>query len=69
MPKGTPKAIIDKLRAAVIKTMDTAGGQEGACRAGRPRSSSGAPEEFRKVVQDSMVKNAKVVKAVGLKAE
>ena len=27
---------------------------------------TGTPEEFRKVVQDSMVKNAKVVKAVGL---
>ncbi|MBM2832730.1 MAG: hypothetical protein HW414_1782, partial [Dehalococcoidia bacterium] len=29
----------------------------------------GTPEEFRKVVQDSMVKNARMVKAVGLKVE
>ena len=30
---------------------------------------TGTPEEFRKLVQNSMAQNAKVVKAVGLKIE
>ncbi len=30
---------------------------------------TGTQQEFRKVVQDSMVKNAVLVKAVGLKAD
>jgi tripartite-type tricarboxylate transporter receptor subunit TctC len=64
-PKGTPKPIIDKMRAAVVKTME------------RPDVTKGMafqataivirePAEFRKVVEESMVKNAKLVKALGL---
>jgi tripartite-type tricarboxylate transporter receptor subunit TctC len=66
-PKGTPRSIIDKMRAAVVKTME------------RPDVKKGMafqataivirePAEFRKVVEESMVKNAKLVKALGLTA-
>ena len=67
MPKGTPKAINDKMRAAVVKTMEQP----------EVRKQFGfqateivirGPEEFRKVVQESMVSNTKLVKAVGLTA-
>lgn len=68
VPKGTPRPIIEKLRAAVNKT------------ANLPEVKTllvtqatevviGTSEEFRKVIADSLVKNAKVIKAIGLKAE
>lgn len=66
-PKGTPKPVIDKMRTAVVKAME------------RPEVKKGMafqataivirePAEFRKVVQESMVKNEKLVKAIGLTA-
>ena len=67
VPKGTPKAITDKLRAAVVKTMDTPEVKKGMAFQATEIVIRG-PAEFRKVVQESMVKNAKVVKAVGLTA-
>lgn len=66
-PKNTPKAIIQKMRNAVVQTME------------RPEVKKGMtfqataivirePAEFRKVVQESMEKNAKLVKMIGLTA-
>ena len=66
VPKGTPKPIIEKLRAAVIKTVNLPDVKK-ALAVQATEVVTGTPEEFRKLVQDSMVKNAKVVKAVGLK--
>jgi tripartite-type tricarboxylate transporter receptor subunit TctC len=68
MPKGTPKGITDKLRAAVIKTVELPETRKLLVLQGTEIVIRG-PAEFRKVVEDSMVQNAKVVKAVGLKAE
>ena len=67
VPKGTPKPIIDKLRAAVVKTMDTPEVKKGMAFQATEIVIRG-PEEFRKVVRDSMVKNARLVKEVGLTA-
>jgi len=67
MPKGTPKAINDKLRAAVIKTMEQPDVKKQFGFQATEIVIRG-PAEFRKVVQDSMVNNAKLVKAVGLTA-
>ncbi len=67
VPKGTPKAITDKLQAAVKKTME----QPDVKRLFAVQATEivvRGPAEFRKVVQESSVKNAKVVKAVGLTA-
>ncbi|MBI1965204.1 MAG: tripartite tricarboxylate transporter substrate binding protein [Betaproteobacteria bacterium] len=67
VPKGTPKPIVDKLRAAVVKTMATPEVKKGMAFQAT-EIVIGGPAEFRKVVQDSMVKNAKLVKALGLSA-
>jgi tripartite-type tricarboxylate transporter receptor subunit TctC len=67
VPKGTPKAITDKLRAAVIRTTELPEIKKALAVQGTEIVIRG-PAEFRKVVQDSMVQNEKVVKAVGLTA-
>jgi tripartite-type tricarboxylate transporter receptor subunit TctC len=67
VPRGTPKAITDKLRAAVIKTTELPDVRKALAAQGTEIVIRG-PAEFRKVVQDSMVKNAAVVKAIGLTA-
>lgn len=68
IPKGTPKAIVEKLRAAVIKTANLPE-VKNLLAAQATEVVTGTPEEFRKVVQDAMVKNAKVIKAIGLKGD
>lgn len=68
VPKGTPKPIIEKLRAAVIKTVNLPDVKK-ALAVQATEVVTGTPEEFRKLVQNSMAQNAKVVKAVGLKIE
>ena len=67
LPKGTPKAINDKLRAAVVKAMDTPLVKKGMAIQATEIVILG-PAEFRKVVQDSMVQNEKLVKSLGLTA-
>jgi len=67
-PKNTPQPIVQKMRNAVVQTME------------RPEVKKGMafqataivirdPAEFRKVVQESMEKNAKVIKSLGLTTE
>lgn len=67
MPKGTPKPIMDKLRAAVIKTAHSPEVMK-ALAVQATEVVTGTPEEFRKVVQASLVNNAKVIKLIGLTA-
>jgi len=67
MPKGTPKPIMDKLRAAVIKTAHSPDVVK-ALAVQATEVVTGTPEEFRKVVQASLVNNAKVIKLIGLTA-
>ncbi len=68
VPKGTPKPIIDKLRAAIIKAANLPETKSLLAAQGT-EVVTGTPQEFRKVVQDSMAANRLVVKAVGLKAD
>ncbi len=68
VPKGTPKPIIDKLRAALLKT-STLPDVKSLLAAQATDLQIGTSDEFRKVIADSLVKNARVIKAVGLKAE
>jgi len=51
----------------VVKTMDTPEGKKGMAFQATEIVIRG-PGEFRKVVQDSMVQNAKLVKSLGLSA-
>ena len=65
MPKGTPKAINDKVRAALVKAMGTPLVKKGMAIQATEIAILG-PAEFRKVVQESMVQNEKLVKSLGL---
>jgi tripartite-type tricarboxylate transporter receptor subunit TctC len=67
VPKGTPKAITDKLRAAVIKTTELPDVKK-ALEVQATEVVIRGPAEFRKVVEESMVQNEKVVKMIGLTA-
>ena len=67
VPKSTPKPVIDKIRAAVVKTMDAPAVKKGMAFQATEIVIRG-PEDFRKVVQQSMVSNAKLVKSLGLTA-
>ena len=67
-PKGTPSAIIAKIRAALAKAVARPELKEGFARQG-----AGAvidtPEEFRKLVQSEMESTAALVKAIDLKID
>jgi tripartite-type tricarboxylate transporter receptor subunit TctC len=67
VPKGTPKPIIDKIRAAVVKTMEAPDVKKAMAFQATEIVIRG-PDEFRKVVQASMADNAKLVKSLGLTA-
>ncbi|HZN26337.1 MAG TPA: tripartite tricarboxylate transporter substrate binding protein [Burkholderiales bacterium] len=66
-PKNTPRPIVEKMRNAVIKTMERPEVQKGMTFQATAIVIRG-PAEFRKVVEESMVKNAKLVKALALTA-
>jgi len=66
-PKGTPKAVGDKVRAAVAKTMELPDVKKAMEFQGTEIIIRNA-QEFRKEVQQSMTENAALVKAVGLTA-
>jgi tripartite-type tricarboxylate transporter receptor subunit TctC len=66
-PKGTPKPIVEKLRVAMVETMKTPEVVKAMTFQGTEIIILG-PAEFRKAIQESMVKNAKLVKTVGLQA-
>ena len=66
-PKNTPRPIVEKMRAAVVKTMERPEVQKGMQFQATAIVIRG-PEEFSKVVEESMVKNAKLVKSLALTA-
>jgi tripartite-type tricarboxylate transporter receptor subunit TctC len=66
-PKGTPRPIIQKMRDAVVKTMERPEVQKGMAFQATAVVIR-EPAEFRKVVEESLVKNAKLVKSLNLTA-
>jgi tripartite-type tricarboxylate transporter receptor subunit TctC len=68
LPRGTPRAITEKLRDAVVKAVHSADVKK-ALDIQATEIVVRGPEEFRKVMRESMTQNALVVKAVGLTAE
>ena len=66
-PKGTPKAISERVRVAVARAMEAPSVKKGMTFQATEIIIRG-PAEFRKVVQDSMVQNAKLVESLGLTA-
>jgi tripartite-type tricarboxylate transporter receptor subunit TctC len=67
-PKNTPKAIVQKMRNAVVQTMERPEVKKAMASQATAIVIREAPE-FRKVVQESMEKNAKLIKALGLTAQ
>jgi len=67
-PKGTPRAILDKLHAAVVKTVGLSAVKEGFAAQGA-EAVTNSPEEFRQFLQRDIANTAKVIKAAGLQVE
>jgi len=67
LPKGTPKAINDKVRAALVKAMASPQVKKAMAIQATEIVILG-PAEFRKVVLNDMVTNEKLVKSLGLTA-
>jgi tripartite-type tricarboxylate transporter receptor subunit TctC len=66
-PKGVPKGVIDKINASLAKAM-TAPNVKKAMAFEATEIVLLKPADFRKVIQDSMGTNEKLVKSVGLSA-
>ena len=67
-PRATPKPILDKLREALIKTMNTPE-VKNAMHSQGAEVVTNTPDEFRKFVQQEIRKLGPVVKSAGLKVE
>jgi tripartite-type tricarboxylate transporter receptor subunit TctC len=67
-PKGVPKSVLEKIRATVAKVVSTQEIREQFALQGS-EPATGAPEEFRKAVQQELIETGKLVKAIGLKSE
>ncbi len=67
-PTGTPKPIVDKLNAEILKIMNRADVKESLGQAGR-RPDADEPGEFDKYLRADIEKWAHVVKVSGAKAE
>jgi len=67
-PKGTPQAVIDKLHAALAKTLDLAEVKDGLAKQGA-EVFTGSPEDFRKFLAQDQGNTVKVIKAAKLQAE
>jgi tripartite-type tricarboxylate transporter receptor subunit TctC len=68
MPRGVPKAILDKIRVTVDRIVNTPEMREQFAFQGA-EPATGTPAEFRRAVQDEFVRTGKLIKAIGLKAE
>ncbi len=67
-PKNTPKAVMDKLRNALVKVAATQEFKD-LISAQAAEVVINTPDEFRKFVQDDILVTGKAVRAAGLKAE
>jgi tripartite-type tricarboxylate transporter receptor subunit TctC len=65
-PAGTPKPVVTRLNAAMLKTMDTAAVRDKFLGLGAEPGSS-SPEEFRKLIADELAKWRDVARKAGLK--
>jgi tripartite-type tricarboxylate transporter receptor subunit TctC len=67
-PKNTPRAIVQKMRNAVVQTMERPEVKKGMAFQATAIVIRDAAE-FRKVVQDSMAQNAKLIKSLGISSD
>lgn len=67
-PKGTPQPILDRLHAALLKTLALPEVREGLAKQGAEEF-SGSPEDFRRFLAQDQANTIKVIKAAQLQAE
>jgi tripartite-type tricarboxylate transporter receptor subunit TctC len=67
-PKGVPRPVLEKIRAAMERVVSSSDVREQFAAHGA-EPASGTPEEFRKAVQEELVEMGKLVKLIGLKAD
>ncbi len=67
-PKNTPKPVLDKLRATLLKVAATPEFKD-LISAQAAEVVTNTPDEFRKFIIDEIAQTARVVRAAGLKAE
>jgi tripartite-type tricarboxylate transporter receptor subunit TctC len=67
-PKGTPRAIIDKLHAALAKTLALPEVRDGLAKQGAEEF-AGSPEDFRKFLAQDQGNTMRVIKAAHLQAD
>ena len=67
-PKETPKAVIDRVNAALAKTLALAEVKDGLAKQGA-EVFEGSPEDFRKFLAQDQASTAKVIKAANLQPD
>jgi len=67
-PKGTPKAVMQKINATMARVVSTPEMREQLALQGA-EPATGTPEEFRRAVQEELAEMGKLVKVIGLKAD
>ena len=67
-PAGTPRAIVDRLNADILKAMAQKDVRERMTRQGMEPGGS-SPDDFAKFIRSETIKYAKVVRAVGIRSE
>jgi tripartite-type tricarboxylate transporter receptor subunit TctC len=67
-PKATPKPVVDKLHAALVKAAASPALKEGFAAQGAEGVVT-SPDEFRRFLEQDIANTARVVKAAGLQPE
>jgi putative tricarboxylic transport membrane protein len=67
-PKGVPPAVVEKLRAALLKTLAMPDVKEGLARQGAEEF-TGTPEDFRRFLERDRANTMKVIQAAKLQPE
>jgi tripartite-type tricarboxylate transporter receptor subunit TctC len=67
-PRGTPQAVVDRLNAALAKTLEVPEVKEGLARQGA-EIFTGSPDDFRKFLAQDQGNTIKVIKAANLQAD
>lgn len=67
-PAGTPRPVVDRLNADILKALAQKDVRERMTRQGMEPGGS-TPDEFAKFIKSETIKYAKVVKAAGIRAE
>ena len=67
-PKGTPQAVVDRLNAALAKTLEIPEVREGLAKQGA-EVFTGSPDDFRKFLAQDQGNTIKVIKAANLQAD